>query len=511
MDISKAIDKAAGAEREDAGPSQTCTGKSQRDGMFTGNPDAADGVPLRITRPATPDAATWSGYGSALKPAFEPVILAMAPLDGTFAHNALTHGVAGLNIDGGRVGTNGGGWNGLGDTHDESQWRLNNPDGVQRSAGRWPANLILSHSPGCVQRGVRKVKSAGWKDTDNQGRGVPYHVPTTDGKTGKHYASPDGTETVAAWDCVEGCPVALLDAQSGELKSGGRTIGTPRNGSTDHLSGLSQKPSTNHFDASTGGASRYFQHCNWGEDDVRFRYQAKASRRERNHGLDSTRTIKYNMPQKIGGISCQDASTALVESLKRATSGSTVRWLIGESGESIMGLCPSDSLSTTLTAINRITTSQIFDSLTPLLTNGYIQGANSETVFGGNPVTSARNSSPSTASTGTSLKRDGPCTDAVGRVISELLSEISDGENWHVWTNTHSTVKPLALMRYLVKLTRTPTGGVVLDPFMGSGSTGVAAVLEGRDFVGIELGAESYDIARQRIEAAQREVVQLAL
>ena len=73
------------------------------------------------------------------------------------------------------------------------------------------------------------------------------------------------------------------------------------------------------------------------------------------------------------------------------------------------------------------------------------------------------------------------------------------------------TVKPLALMRYLVKLTRTPTGGVVLDPFMGSGSTGVAAVLEGRDFVGIELGAESYDIATRRIEAAQREVVQLAL
>jgi site-specific DNA-methyltransferase (adenine-specific) len=63
-------------------------------------------------------------------------------------------------------------------------------------------------------------------------------------------------------------------------------------------------------------------------------------------------------------------------------------------------------------------------------------------------------------------------------------------------------------MRYLVKLTRTPTGGVVLDPFMGSGSTGVACVLEERDFVGVELDAHSYDIARQRIEAAQREMVQ---
>ena len=54
-------------------------------------------------------------------------------------------------------------------------------------------------------------------------------------------------------------------------------------------------------------------------------------------------------------------------------------------------------------------------------------------------------------------------------------------------------------MRYLVKLTATPTGGVVLDPFMGSGSTGCACVLEERDFIGIEQEAEYVEIARARI------------
>ena len=66
-------------------------------------------------------------------------------------------------------------------------------------------------------------------------------------------------------------------------------------------------------------------------------------------------------------------------------------------------------------------------------------------------------------------------------------------------TNFHPTVKPLALMRYLVRLTKTPTGGIVLDPFMGSGTTGIACVLEGRDFIGIEREAEYVEIAEKRI------------
>ncbi len=66
-------------------------------------------------------------------------------------------------------------------------------------------------------------------------------------------------------------------------------------------------------------------------------------------------------------------------------------------------------------------------------------------------------------------------------------------------SNTHPTVKPIDLMRYLVKLV-TPPDGVVLDPFMGSGTTGCAALLEGKRFVGVEMEAEYHQIAEARIK-----------
>ena len=67
--------------------------------------------------------------------------------------------------------------------------------------------------------------------------------------------------------------------------------------------------------------------------------------------------------------------------------------------------------------------------------------------------------------------------------------------------NTHPTVKPIKLMRYLCRLV-TPKGGVVLDPFMGSGSTGIATKQENFQFIGIEKEKEYYDIACKRIEVA---------
>jgi len=71
--------------------------------------------------------------------------------------------------------------------------------------------------------------------------------------------------------------------------------------------------------------------------------------------------------------------------------------------------------------------------------------------------------------------------------------------------NIHPTCKPLKLMEYLCLLTKTPTGGVVLDPFMGSGTTGMACIKMGRDFIGIEKEEEYVKIAKARIEAVQKE------
>ena len=65
--------------------------------------------------------------------------------------------------------------------------------------------------------------------------------------------------------------------------------------------------------------------------------------------------------------------------------------------------------------------------------------------------------------------------------------------------NTHPTVKPTALMAYLCRLI-TPTGGTVLDPYMGSGSTGKAAVSEGFGFTGIELDPDYYEICKARVK-----------
>jgi len=75
--------------------------------------------------------------------------------------------------------------------------------------------------------------------------------------------------------------------------------------------------------------------------------------------------------------------------------------------------------------------------------------------------------------------------------------------------NYHPTVKPVDLMCWLVRLVARP-GDVVLDPFTGSGTTGIACAKEGRDFIGIERDADYYEIARRRIEAAESQL-QLAV
>jgi DNA modification methylase len=74
-------------------------------------------------------------------------------------------------------------------------------------------------------------------------------------------------------------------------------------------------------------------------------------------------------------------------------------------------------------------------------------------------------------------------------------------------SNTHPTVKPLKLMRYLVKLTKTPTGGIVLDPFVGSGTTAMAAKLEGRQYIGIDMSSEYCEIARARVASVKEPMV----
>ena len=92
----------------------------------------------------------------------------------------------------------------------------------------------------------------------------------------------------------------------------------------------------------------------------------------------------------------------------------------------------------------------------------------------------------------------------IGRKVSVEKRLEQGKENAPMMKNIHPTVKPIALMRYLCRLV-TPTNGVVLDPFMGSGTTGVGAVAEEFDFIGIEMDEEYLKIAEARIKHAQQE------
>jgi DNA modification methylase len=155
LDISKAIDKAAGGEREIVG-SYKATGTARRltGGNYGGgghNTNERDRI--YQTAPATPLAQLWNGYGTALKPAYEPVVLAMNPLDGTFAQNAERHGVAGLNVDAGRIESGpstGGSVSGGSALGQSSGWNAHNNRAVAidrtMSAGRFPANIILDEA-----------------------------------------------------------------------------------------------------------------------------------------------------------------------------------------------------------------------------------------------------------------------------------------------------------------------------------------------------------------------------
>lgn len=221
LDVSKAIDKAAGAEREVVGSKLGLPGYhlSPHDGgEALGHGLSSSTYETRlsssqITAPATDAAKQWQGWGTALKPAHEPIVVARKPLIGTVATNVLTHGTGALNIDGCRVATNGEvtggsgaskiGTNALGDF-------AGNAGNVTPETGRWPANLIH-----------------------------------------------DGS--------------AEVTAQFPQTTSGARKAAQGGNG-TDGVVAFRGKPNLNDFAADSGSAARFF-------------YCAKASKKDRDEGM----------------------------------------------------------------------------------------------------------------------------------------------------------------------------------------------------------------------------------
>ena len=136
----------------------------------------------------TPQAQQWQGWGTALKPAHEPIVVARKPLIGTVANNVLTYGTGAINIDGSRVGseivttTNGKGFNG------SFEGGTNNNGGAQHE-GRWPANVIHDGSDE-VLAGFPTAKGGTWNTTagarhfNNDGEPTLFETSKTDNSSG---------------------------------------------------------------------------------------------------------------------------------------------------------------------------------------------------------------------------------------------------------------------------------------------------------------------------------------
>jgi site-specific DNA-methyltransferase (adenine-specific) len=334
------------------------------------------GTRLIDKAPATPEAKQWDGWGTALKPAHEPIVMARKPIEGTVAENVLEHGTGAINIDNCRIKTienlDGGGYSkgeydlsekvfGLGLARLEGEYK--------QPVGRFPANVILTHHPECKHEGSKVIKAnSHWAKVTTTGFGKNLGGSSEYEGVGER---PE-TEVVEKWECHPDCPLRILDEQSGDTSS--TRIGNPKDiiKTTDNklFGGSRQKEeATSHDYRDKGGASRFF-------------YCAKPSQKERNAGCER------------------------IESQK--------------------------------------------------------MGRHQSSLDGGKMLTGSGN------------------------------------ERSNLRNNFHPTVKPVDLMRYLCRLV-TPPEGIVLDPFMGSGTTGIAANLEGFNFIGIDMEEEYVEIARARI------------
>jgi site-specific DNA-methyltransferase (adenine-specific) len=238
MDVSKAIEaKVTTGGSSPKNLRQQAMGVDYRPHVLTGSDGFSEGrgggygadVDRDRTqdRPINTDAAKqWAGWGTALKPAHEVWWLARKPLEGTVAGNVLAHGTGALNIDGCRVGTE------VIPATRRGVSRLGTFEGADGNvtpehAGRWPPNLLLSHSEDCVEGG----------------------------------------------DCAGDCAVAEMDRQSGVLKSGARAAGSYEN----HGFMGARKAPLPALSGDCGGASRFFPV---------FRYEPKAAAADKESGLE---------------------------------------------------------------------------------------------------------------------------------------------------------------------------------------------------------------------------------
>ena len=213
---------------------------------------------IDITVASTDKAKTWEGYGTALKPAWEPIILAQKPFKGTIVNNVLENGLGAMNIESCRIGLKGGetktggfgnadiGFGG-GDGRNV-EWK-------KKTNGRWPANVILQHHTDCEHISHKQVKGGG--HASKLSKGNPFGGKNDQEHEERYF----NKEVIENWVCHDDCPIHIMDSQSGILR--------PATSRTDTISkGMFAGGLAGTVYPDKGGASRFF-------------YQPKVSKKER--------------------------------------------------------------------------------------------------------------------------------------------------------------------------------------------------------------------------------------
>lgn len=286
--VSAAIDKKLGRKREVLG-----LRSSHRDRPITENWDRTltstheeqflkgNKFTVPVTESQSEEAKQWEGWGSGLKPAWEPILVFRKPLAGTLASNVLKHGTGGLNIDATRVRhaskddfeAHKKGVDAIrekGGSRDKSWKNDSDLSGANevKASGRWPSNCVLEHSPSCRKVGTQEIAP--------HPQGSERFQKTTGGDFSDSYGNQvaqDEPEVLPVWECTEGCPVLALDAQSGDRPSTLTGRADP-SGSHEHP-GTEMNPTSTFLGerthlskvyADAGGASRFFTQIEADED-----------------------------------------------------------------------------------------------------------------------------------------------------------------------------------------------------------------------------------------------------
>jgi site-specific DNA-methyltransferase (adenine-specific) len=394
----------------------------------------------------------WEGWGTALKPAHEPIVMARKPLsEKSIAENVLKHGTGGINIDGSRI-----------EMKDKENINFDRPR-VRKDQKEYFGN----HLPDGY------FKNEDFKEYNEAGR-FPANI-IFDEEAGQ-----------------------LLDEQSGVSKSGKNKLEKGTGGIWKKGTNLPIGPEY----GDKGGASRFF-------------YCPKAAKSDRNEGLDGiieifTPTIKlvYLLKNNIWekeGLKTIPADTD--KSHQKVIDESIImednKWNIESFGNYIMEQLLKDNKSITETEINSTTIYQTLNSWIQNHTRTYIAELFGEMVSDIKFVSDVEQKS--TTLNITLQNKDG---------YSQSVKNVELKGLWSInivpSKSSHPTVKPTDLMRYLINLV-TPPNGTILDPFMGSGSTGKAAVRCGLNFIGIEKEQEYMDIASARIEHEKNKPIQTKL